>query len=385
MAKELSLHLKEIVMSERIASWITKASRAASGGNAQPWDIQFEESDSQIAFRISIDKQYQKDPSIMDVAGVASALSIGCFGRYLVGIALLENFDLVNKKFNDRNDLWASSVELLFEKNENSNSEKNKPNIQEPFHQTNRYPYKKIPLDKLFEKQLEEKAARYSTIKLLRIDKEDQNFKQALNNLETVRWINYQFLESLFKEITTSDTQQLGIPVAQLGVSFLEENFIKFLKNNLELGFSMLNFGLHKATVQKNTENFLKNCSQVYFLQAADFSLQACFDLGYCFQDLWIEVNSQKLSFQPNGNGFVALAHWHTPNNKIFNQKEIRMIEDSTQLLNQSSGLNLKVPVIGFRIGYSNKAIPLSPRRPLKGRLEAGLINSFSPPKMKSN
>ncbi|MCK6599872.1 MAG: hypothetical protein L6Q37_16025, partial [Bdellovibrionaceae bacterium] len=164
-----------------------------------------------------------------------------------------------------------------------------------------------------------------------------------------------------------------------------EQNFIKFFKNNLDLGFSMLNFGLHKATVQKNTENFLTNCSQIYFLQANDFSLQSCFDLGYCFQDLWIEVNSQKLSFQPNGNGFVALAYWHAPNNKIFNPKEISLIEDSTQLLTQSSELNLKAPVLGFRVGYSDKVIPLSPRKPLKGRLENGLINSFSLIRIKSN
>ena len=74
---------KVILTPEKALTWLDFAKWAPSGGNAQPWRVEYEENYNSIAFRLAIEPVCKTNSSLMDVRGAASAMALGALAENL--------------------------------------------------------------------------------------------------------------------------------------------------------------------------------------------------------------------------------------------------------------------------------------------------------------
>ena len=358
-------------------NWINQARQAASGGNAQPWHIEFEEDEHQIAFSLSIDKQYQADPSAMDIQGIASVISLGCLAQYLIRIAAEHGFQLEVKTFQVKTLFWDSSAELLFVKNSKIQKSDQPKNEGPLIHRTDRTSYQKKMVPVELKKSIAEISAQYSLLNLIEVDPSNSIFQNGLRSLEKIRWINKTFLASTLKEIIFKNDpkDQVGIPASQLGIPKIDQILLRLMQKSLGFWLFILKLGFAQISIYKGTVNFFKNSAEIYFLQTHFFNFENAFELGLCFQQIWLKVNSAQLAFQPNGNGLIALGYWTTPEKYNFSKHEIALVQKTTQMYKDQLAIDLKKPVLGFRIGWPERDAEKTPRKPLIGKLQKQLID----------
>lgn len=357
-------------------SWINQARQAASGGNAQPWHIEFEENEHEVAFSLSIDKQYQVEPSAMDIEGVASVISLGCLAHYLICVAEEHGFQLEVKTFQVKTLFWDSSAQLLFVKNSKIKKADQFQNESLLIHYTDRTAYQSKVVPAELKKSIADITAQYSSLNLIEVPPHNSIFQSGLRSLEKIRWINEKFLASTLKEIIFKNDpqQQVGIPVNQLGVPKVDQILLRLMQKSLGLWLFLLKLGFAQISVYKGTVNFFKKSTEIYFLQTHLFNFENAFELGLCFQQIWLKVNSAQLAFQPNGNSLIALGYWTTPEKYNFSKYEIELTEKTTQSYKEELAIDLKKPVLGFRIGWPERRSEKTPRKPLAGKLQQQLI-----------
>ena len=103
-----------LLFAPNVQEWLDMARWAPSGGNAQPWKVQWRFSSGVLEIFLKICQDYQKQPSSMDLEGKASALSLGCLAKNLEIAAEKEGFALVATQLFEGQSIWESSARLEF-------------------------------------------------------------------------------------------------------------------------------------------------------------------------------------------------------------------------------------------------------------------------------
>ena len=383
-----NIQRKALSASEKALSWLELAKWSPSGGNAQPWHVEYEESFNQVAFRLTIDPEYQKNSSLMDVLGTASALALGSLTQNLIVIAESENYKLTQQSFENNNSIWTSAANLLFEKDSKSFT------IEKPFvthsplvtvdtlkdRHTHRgvFNSKKLPIE--FTQSLENILHNFSTLKFKFIDPGNMDLYRSLSILEKIRWQNKRYLSSLLSEIgfDKNETDLIDkIPSTQLGVSTFDQMNLKMIKKFVGVGTAAMNLGMSALPVMKSTRRFVMNCQQTIFIQIDENNFKNCFELGRCFQQLWLSASTQNVAFQPNGNALIALGHWLNPKVTRLSRSHIKSVIEATETFKIKFGLDLKKTVMGFRIGFSDEPMERSLRKPIHGKECTDLIHKM--------
>lgn len=345
-----------------VQNWIDKSCRAASGGNAQPWVVSYQIINRCVAFELSIDSVYKNNRSAMDINGIASLMSLGCFSRYLIEVAAYDGFALSERVLVDTDSYLDCKVRLLFTESEVAQTTWSESVLSS--RTTDRYNYKKTTLPESLKQKIQKMAEKYFDIQLHEIDRSQNWLFNNLATLEKIRWIKKVFLKSMLDEISFIKNQENSkIPQNQLGISWLDQKVLLFFSRYVESALVILKIGVYKLPIVKTMRLFNKNCAAFYFLESKTNSVQSVFEFGLCFQELWLEFHSHGISFQPNGIGLVALAYWHQPEAYQFTDDEAKAIAQVTETVHKQAAIDLKKLVIGFRVGYPTRQAKYSPRK----------------------
>ena len=356
-----------------VENWIDKSCRAASGGNAQPWAVSYQIINRCIAFELSIDSIYKSNRSAMDIKGIASLMSLGCFSCYLIEVAAYDGFILSERVFVDADNYLDCSVRLLFTESEFAQSVWSESVLSS--RTTDRYSYKKTILPESLKQKIQKVTEKYSDVQLHEVDRTQNWLFDNLAVLEKIRWIKKVFLKSMLDEISfTKNQENSKIPQNQLGVSWLDQKVLLFFSRYVESALVILKIGVYKLPIVKTMQLFKKNCAAFYFLASKTNDALSVFEFGLCFQALWLEFHSHGISFQPNGIGLVALAYWHQPEAYQFTDDEAKAIAQVTETLQKQASIDLKKLVIGFRVGYPTQQAKHSPRKKVIAKEQKNLF-----------
>lgn len=364
----------------RIHRWLDVARWAASGGNAQPWTVEYDADDNHVAIRLRILPDYKNAPSPMDVGGAAAAIALGCFACTLTIAARGDGFWRASTDVSDGANLWESAVTLRFSRRPPRELAATSQELQVADVRgrwTDRGPYSSDSLPPALSEQIERIVAKAGRLKSFVFAGDRSQLLKDLLPLEKVRWHNPYHLDGLLQEISFSENQVGagdGIPVQQLGVSHLDQWMLRCLKQSAVVSWLFRTFASGYAA-HSALRPFGRDCNRVFFLQAVDARFATLLQFGECFQEIWLEANRSGVSFQPLGLPLVALRHWqNTSLSDFYSPGEIRGIEAATERLHDVSGLDLRLPVIGFRVGRSSRPAMHPPRRSVQAQARPGLL-----------
>jgi len=360
-------------------AWVELARWAPSGGNAQPWKVGCEETSNEVAFQLSIDPEYRKKASLMDVKGVASVIALGGFFKSLKIAAANDGFQEKMFRWIESSDFWGSAIEFSFEKQSGAgvssitNSELRDRN-------TNRGPFYTDDIPHSLIRSFEKIRKELPDLKVVEIPVGDKNLISILQKLQKIRWQHQGFLMSLIKEIgfdPSDKSYSEKIPLSQLGISKIESLIFKSIGRKPEWAIYLLRMGFYLLPVRKSVLTFANESSRIYFIQAPQFDFKSAFHLGVCLQDLWLHAQAEKISFQPCGDALVALAYWQKSNENLFSSSQVKEIQEASELFKKNFGLDLRFPVMGFRIGFPKVASAAGVRKEVRIESLIGMIRSF--------
>ncbi len=335
-----------------VQKWLTIARWAASGGNAQPWIAHYSEEADHLILYLSIDPSYRQHPSLMDIMGLASVMSLGCLTLNLTQMAHGDGYVCDSMEIQKQNSNWDSTVILQFRRNRNTYSPYTEEDIL--LRKTDRQKYKQTPISIELEQAIAGITKKYKSTHLFTFKEEKNQLATDLFNLENIRWQHSRLFNSMLSEISFSQSQSSGsdkIPEYQLGISPADQAILKLLKQFPVLQF-LLKLGFHRHPVKKIIQDSVTCCERICFLQGNDLSVEECFQLGQCFQEIWLETNKNGVSFQPIGNPLIALGYWNDPSAFSFKKKQQKTLIHITENFSTSYHIDLKKPTLGFRIGW---------------------------------
>lgn len=362
---------------DRVQRWLDVARWSPSGGNAQPWQVRVNRKKHEIELRIEISDEYRKDPSPMDVEGVASVIALGAFVRSLRYVCANDGFEVSSVEFDFKNVHWQTAVVLKMSPHGSSFSVAQMAggytNLEIESRRTDRLAYSASPLASEFLVDIRSLVEGFPAIRSREFNSYSETTKEdvliSLKAAERVRWRNPVLLEGLLREISfVSAKKSRKIPASQLGASKIDQALLQAMKRwpVLRAAFQT---PLVEIPVRRALREFHRGSSCLMFLELSSSRSQlkqedefrALFELGECFQTIWLEANRRGVSLQPLGLPLVVLGLWRDPGSFSFSLADKAALERVTDEFREKFQLNLKNPVIGFRLG---KTLELAPRAP---------------------
>ena len=348
--------------------WLDTAKRAASGGNAQPWAVEFDEKPSSVAIRLSIDPAYIAHPSAMDKGGEASAMALGSLAFNLEIVANLDHYELSHKLWDLQKTFWDSSVTLFFTANADVKSEFSLNDIIQ--RKTDRTPYQKTEIPGQVLKNIRLIVRKYDVLEYFEFNTNKEQIAPALLEIEKIRWSNSELINSFLSEISFGKEEQVAkdkIPASQLGIPFLLSLFLRTLRSFPQLNVVFKLGFLHVAS-KKALENYIKRSDRLFFIQAINNDFECCYELGKCFQEIWLSCNQAGLGFQPFGLPLIPLTFWNHNGALKFTAAEPKKLEAVTSELANKFQMNLKCPMMGLRIGIPTQDAKQTLRKEITGK-----------------
>ena len=358
-----------------VNQWLEVARWAASGANAQPWFVEFEESDRAIAIRLSIDPEYRPRQAMLDVRGGASVIALGALATNLISLAAGDGFGLARRSVIPGTDFWDTQVLLEFEKGV---APKGPVFPMETIRArcTDRTPFSKTAIPRELQQFVEAIPGRHPGLRYHEFRSGAQTaLIPGLARVDTIRWASEPYFRSFLEEVSFRNPERDPdrIPVSQLGVSWLDQVLLRTFRRWPWLHF-LLRAGGAMISARKGLAHFGSRCERVGFISAARFDFEGFFAMGLCFQEIWLEANRQGVAFQPLGSLLLALGYWEKEHPEAFTPSQGRVIEEVTAEFREKFGLDLRLPLLGFRLGYPTLGTERSPRKPLIGRWRSGLM-----------
>lgn len=349
--------------SVRINRWLSLARWAPSGGNYQPWQATGQETDSEVCILLRIRAEYLQTSISLDQHHWLGVFSLGSITYNLKLCAEADGFSAPEIKLKTDADPAACLVELIFKKVASE---------------------KAIDLEKIFKSRKTDRSL-YSQEDIPAADLEQlgQIFKQPLLGnqsllakswslrrgdliapllpLEEIRWKNRSIYTQTLDEITFKNNTNSGIPASTLQANLGKLAFIWILKLLPPIQF--LVSWSRKFIAYENFTKPLQESNRIFMLQANENNPEAWFNLGLVYQESWLYLSQQGISFQPISMTLIGYNHFFAPSESILSDTEVSKVEAAAVQLQKNLGLDLSKPLLGFRIGYSRQAVDLSPRR----------------------
>lgn len=352
----------------RVKRWLETARWAASGGNAQPWLVEFHETPGEIAIKLSIDPQYIPKHSPLDVKGAAAALSLGCLTTNLIALAAQDEFGLSDTKIHSAEDYWKGSVVLTFKTSVPAHKTYTAGEIIN--RRTNRYPFQTREIPEELRHTIWNLPKKYRKLAISEYSKNKAEVIAELAPLERIRWHATSYFRSFLSEVSFHPDIQREpdkIPVSQLGIGKSDQASMRMLARHPSLHGFLRKIFFHHLVAKQALEGFRKNCDRIYFLQAPENGFEACFELGRVFQEIWLETERANVGFQPLGIPLLALGHWQGEPDLGLSASQIKDIELATTRIRERYAMDLRLPTIGFRVGYPTREAEKAPRKDLIG------------------
>lgn len=357
---------------DRVQRWLDVARWSPSGGNAQPWQVRVNRKNDEIELRIEISDEYRRDPSPMDVEGTASVIALGAFVRSLRYVCANDGFHVVAVDFEFGAVHWRSAVILHVVSLPTPRVEGAYSNQEIQARRTDRGAYQTTPLSPEFLSRFQSMLAKFSSVRAVEFAAHSEIRKEQLivplARIERVRWRNSRLLDALLHEVSFSEGDvDRKIPVSQLGISKIDRLVLQALRS-WPFARRVFCTPVVEIPVRRAVRDFCWDCERVVFLEAVfdeknkNDEFLALIELGECFQMIWLEASRQGVSFQPLGLPLIVLGYWRDRGIFSFSDNEISALELATNEFREKFDIDLKRPVLGFRLGKTMKLAERAPR-----------------------
>lgn len=290
----------------------------------------------------------------MDVDGNAALIALGCYAIYLEAFAANDGFARAGLNLNSGLTVWDIEVYLEFRPDPQAHAAGySEAALKERW--TDRRPFDNTPCPPELRRQIDAVLTRYKGTDGIFISSDREALIAPLQKLEAVRWKSRAFRDALFEEIDFSNGGEADadrkIPVSQLGASFFDILILRLMRR-FPILRRMLDCGGAEMIASKTVGSLFRHSSEVVFLQARTASEASVFDLGRCFQELWLVINAYGYSFQPVGLPLLAFSYWQGDKYEIGRlPRHAAAVREASESLQARFGLDLKKLVLGFRFG----------------------------------
>ncbi|MDF2158612.1 Rv1355c family protein [Algoriphagus sp. CAU 1675] len=352
-----------LLSGEELKNLVESANQAPSGGNIQPWIWIF---DKRGVLHLFHDQA--RSHSLLDFKGTGSLFAFG---------AALENLRLTAAKM-------GLEVEIITQIKEFGEDciasirfvSKSTSSLQVPYAElerginircTSRKNPPKRPLDP---KLVEEIYAIVNSSDLILesiSENEDlETLSHAIGGMDRMRLFHEQGLKDFIAEVRWNEKEAQetkdGIDIATLELSGAERAAMGLLKDPRTVRFFrkfLMGYGLTKISHQT-----LMSSSEVFLLQAKDFSVKSYLEAGKILQRIWILANLNGVSFQPVTAALFIFHKIKWDSDHGFTTEEVAMINEYKKEFNTLFNRELKnEEIFMFRLNYAGEPSMRSYRR----------------------
>ncbi len=348
---------------EELKKLVESANQAPSGGNIQPWIWIFDQRGVLHLFH-----DQARSHSLLDFKGTGSLFAFGAAleNLRLTAAKLGIEVEIVTqiKKFGEdciasirfvskfSSPLQVPYAELEEGINLRCTSRKNPP---------------KQSLDPELVKEMNEIVRSSGFILESISEKEDlEILSHAIGGMDRMRLFHEQGLKDFLAEVRWNEKEALetkdGIDIATLELSGAERAAMGLLKDPRTVRFFrkfLMGYGLTKISHQT-----LMSSSEVFLLQARDFSVDSYLEAGKILQRIWIHVNLRGVSFQPVTAALFIFHKIKWDSEHGFTSEEVSMINEYKKEFNTLFNRELKnEEIFMFRLNYAGEPSVRSYRR----------------------
>lgn len=323
-----------------------------------------------VSIQLRIDPAYSAAPSPMDVDARAAVVALGCYSVYLESYAAQDGFTLTKSVVRPGASSWDVEVSLEFEPIHEHSVAKSYSTSALAARWTDRREYTPQPCAPELKARMSSIVSRYPEVQEISIAAKRELLIRTCQGLEILRWRNRRFRDALFDEIDfsrgESPDSDRKIPASQLGVGGMDLLLLRAMHRFPRLR-KILELGGAELIASKTVGPLFRASSGISFLQTRTDSEDGAFELGRCFQELWLTINDYGYSFQPIGLPLIAYSFWRgDPHGFRSSRRHTRIVERASQELKSEFCLDLQKLALGFRFGETKfprvRALSVGPR-----------------------
>lgn len=291
----------------------------------------------------------------MDVDARAAIVALGCYSVYLESFAARDGYALKQSVVNRGASSWDVEISLEFAPVTEQSVANGHSTEALAARWTDRRKYVAEPCAAELKARMNSVLSRYPEVQEISVSTKMKRLTPHFERLEILRWRNQAFRDALFEEIDFSKGKTAAsarkIKSSQLGVNRLDLFFLRLmhqfpvLRKILELGGAELIAG-------KTVGPLFQASAGISFLQARTDSEGSAFEIGRCFQELWLTINDYGYSFQPIGLPLIAYSFWRGDVHGLGDSPfHTQLLHRATEEVRSEINVNLKNLVLGFRYG----------------------------------
>jgi len=351
---------KEKIPNEIIRFLVTMGTWATSADNCQPWKFTWD------GKTLSLLKDPDRSGFFYDVNHESTFITFGAVIENIRIAATHYGLGATIKMFPSKNTLNAVA-EMSFQKTDMDED----PLF--PFLMNrcvNRKPYRKQKIEHDIVQKLKDAIAETRGAGMVWMN--DEEVKRAMRKIifdaDRVLFEDQRLHEGLFRWIRMGKEQEShmdGMKLEVLELNLFQRQGFKLISNWRVL--SWLNyFGMSRAT-GLNSVMLLKQSPAYCLLTMEERSPTGYIRGGMAMERFWIKANASGLSLQPMVGFIFLLNHLNHDEAAQFKENHKEMIESMQERL-QSICQDKKpiVPIMFFRVGYSDPPSSRTPRRPVE-------------------
>lgn len=343
-----------------VSDFINTLKLTPSGGNLQPWIINASSFENHYTLTFEIDQAAGSNST--DAFSFGKLISLGMLQYSCHYLASEFDLNIISSNIEKRSiDHFPKVIIELAKEHTKSVSSSQKLEIfKKRFTNRARYLQKSIKQEILTTLRSE-----FNYLDILETSEEKKMAIDLQKKLSLIRFQNKNLFKEMLAEITLEE-DRVGIPISSLGLNFLMRKTIKLSK----LFPVILPLeSLYAYPIRQSTTLPLQNSAAIGILTQPHGDLENWIKLGSDFMKLWLELTENNIHLQPIGSTLIICNYFYDSKAFSFNLRHQKILHDN-EFFKSSRGLvDLKLPNIFFRIGYSDTPFRKIPRQIINSQI----------------
>lgn len=339
-----------------ILDFVNTLKLTPSGGNLQPWKIKVSSFENHHILTFEVDRQTSTGKT--DAFSFGKLISLGMLKYSCHYLAPEFQLKIVNSYIEKKTfeDFPKITVEIFEDPHKTFSSSSKLEIFKKRF--TNRawYLSKPISPDILSHLKME-----FTHLNLLESEEEKKVAIDLQKKLSLIRFQNKNLFKEMLSEITLQE-EKVGIPIRSLGLNQLMQQTIKFSKF---FPITLPLESLYSYPINQSTILPLKHSAAIGILSQPQGDLGNWIQLGYEFMHLWLELTEKNIHLQPLGSTLILCNYFYDSKPFSFSPTHQKILHDNEFFKAPQRLIDLKLPNIFFRIGYSDVPFPQSSKKNL--------------------
>lgn len=326
-----------------------------SGGNQQPCMIALEESEINYILTLRIEKN-ENAHNYTDPFCFGSLMGLGIMVYSVNYLAPSFGIKVLSITENLDHNPFDSKIIFKLQKDLgllNDLTQKKREYFRKRFTDRNLFLSKKIPTEiksDLFN--------RVSGIVSFETSKDRHRVINVLKKLSLIRFQNDKLFKELLQELTVN-SENRGIPIKNLGLSFILEKLMVMVKSfPLTVPYDLFHLWPNYESVTRP----LKSSPEIWHLSEVGVEQIHWMALGKKMMDIWMTLTENGIHLQPYGGPLILANYFYQKKHFSFSFKHQSILNELERIITDKTPLDLKKASIFLRVGYSNVPYINTPR-----------------------